>query len=57
LQESDFISFHVPLIDETYHLLSGEELKLMKKEAYLINTARGPIVDKKALCKVLKENG
>ncbi|MCX7845410.1 MAG: glyoxylate reductase [Dictyoglomaceae bacterium] len=56
LQESDFVSIHVPLTEETYHLIGEEELKLMKKEAYLINTARGPIVDEKALCKALKEN-
>lgn len=55
LKESDFISIHVPLTPETRHLISERELKLMKKSAILINTARGPIVDEKALVKALKE--
>lgn len=54
-KESDFISIHVPLTKETYHLVNEEKLKLMKKTAYLINNARGPIVDEKALYKALKE--
>jgi len=55
LKESDFISIHVPLTKETYHLINAEKLKLVKKTAYLINTARGPIVDEKALYEALKE--
>lgn len=55
LQESDFISLHVPLSPKTKHLISGRELKLMKKSAILINTSRGPVVDEKALVKALKE--
>lgn len=55
LKESDFISIHVPLTPETKHLISERELRLMKKSAILINTARGPIVDEKALVKALKE--
>jgi glyoxylate reductase len=55
LREADFISIHVPLTKETQHLIGERELKMMKKEAYLINTARGPIVDEKALAKALKE--
>lgn len=55
LKESDFISIHVPLTPETRHLISERELKLMKNSAILINTARGPIVDEKALVKALKE--
>lgn len=55
LREADFISIHVPLTRETRHLIGERELKMMKKEAYLINTARGPIVDEKALAKALKE--
>jgi len=55
LKESDFVSIHVPLIPETHHLISEKELKMMKKTAVLINTARGPIVDEKALAKALKE--
>ena len=56
LKESDFVSLHLPLTKQTYHLIGQDQLKLMKKEAYLINTARGPIVDEKALVKALKEN-
>jgi len=55
LRESDFVSIHVPLNEETFHLIGQRELKLMKKESYLINTARGPIVDEKALAKALRE--
>ena len=55
LKESDFVSIHVPLMKETYHLMNAEKLKLMKKTAYLINNARGPIVDEKALYEALKE--
>lgn len=55
LRESDFISIHVPLTKETYHLIDAEKLKLVKKTAYLINTSRGPVVDEKALYEALKE--
>ncbi|MEM3700592.1 MAG: glyoxylate reductase [Candidatus Bathyarchaeia archaeon] len=55
LKESDFVSIHVPLMKETYHLINEEKLKLMKKTAYLINNSRGPVVDEKALYKALKE--
>ena len=55
LKKSDFISIHVPLTDDTYHLISEGELKMMKKNAVLINTSRGPVVDEKALVKALKE--
>jgi glyoxylate reductase len=55
LKEADFVSIHVPLTKETRHLIGERELRMMKKEAYLINTARGPIVDEKALAKALKE--
>ncbi|MGB9683542.1 MAG: glyoxylate reductase [Candidatus Bathyarchaeales archaeon] len=54
-KESDFVSIHVPLIKETYHLVNEEKLRLMKKTAYLINNSRGPVVDEKALYKALKE--
>ncbi|MBS7616609.1 D-glycerate dehydrogenase [Candidatus Bathyarchaeota archaeon] len=54
-KESDFVSIHVPLMKETYHLVNEEKLKLMKKTAYLINNARGPVVDEKALYRALKE--
>jgi len=54
-KESDFVSIHVPLMKETYHLVNAEKLKLMKKTAYLINNSRGPVVDGKALHEALKE--
>lgn len=55
LRESDFVSLHVPLTKETHHLIGEKELRMMKKGACLINTARGPVVDEKALVKALKE--
>ena len=55
LRKSDFISIHVPLNEETFHLIGQKELSIMKKESYLINTARGPIIDEKALVKALKD--
>lgn len=54
LQESDFVSIHTPLLPETFHLISDNELKLMKKTAILINTSRGPVVDEVALVKALQ---
>jgi len=54
-QKADFITINVPLTKETVHLVDEEKLKMMKKTAYLINNARGPIVDEKALYKALKE--
>lgn len=56
LKESDFISVHVPLLKDTYHLINKERLKLMKKTAYLINNSRGPVVDEKALHKALESD-
>lgn len=56
LAASDFVSLHCPLIpDVTYHLIGEAELKKMKKSAFLINTARGSVVDEPALVKALKE--
>ena len=55
LKNADFVSIHVPLTKETYHMIGEKELRMMKSTAYLINTARGPIVDEKALVKALKE--
>ena len=55
LQKADYVSIHVPLMESTHHLIGERELKLMKKTAYLINSARGPIVDEKALVKALQE--
>ncbi len=56
LKNADFISIHLPLNNQTKYLLDKEKLKLLKKEAILINTARGEIVDEKALINILKEN-
>jgi lactate dehydrogenase-like 2-hydroxyacid dehydrogenase len=55
LKKSDFISLHVPLMPSTHHLIGEKELKMMKKNAVLINTSRGPIVDEQALVFALKE--
>ena len=52
--EADFISIHVPLTPNTYHLVNAERLKLMKPTAYLVNTSRGPIIDEAALRDALK---
>ncbi len=54
LKNADFITIHTPLTKKTYHLFSHREFNLMKKTAFLINTARGQIVDEKALIKALK---
>ena len=53
LAESDFVSLHPPLKPETIHLIGARELSLMKPSAFLVNTARGPIVDEKALVDAL----
>ena len=55
LRASDFVSIHCPLSTETHHLIGEKELKLMKPNAVLINAARGPIVDEKALLSALKQ--
>lgn len=55
LEESDFISIHTDLNPSTHHLLSAPAFRRMKPTAYLINTARGPIVDEKALVTALRE--
>lgn len=54
LKESDFVSIHVPLLPTTRHLIGAEQIKMMKKTAYLINTSRGPVLDEKALVEALK---
>ena len=51
--ESDFISIHVPLTKETYHLISTAQFNAMKRNAILINTSRGPVVDEAALVEAL----
>ncbi len=54
LEKSDVVSLHLPLKKETFHLLNKDKLKLLKKTAILINTARGEIVDEKEMIKLLK---
>jgi glyoxylate reductase len=53
LVESDFVSIHVPLTQETHHLLSAPQFAQMKRTAILINTSRGPVVDEAALAEAL----
>jgi glyoxylate reductase len=55
LGESDFVSLHVPLTPDTYHLINESRLRLMKRDAILVNTSRGPTVDEEALVRALKE--
>lgn len=55
MAESDIVSIHVPLNEETRGLINKDKIALMRKDALLINTARGPIVDNKALAEALRE--
>ncbi len=55
LAESDIVTLHCPLNDETRHIINKEKLQMMKPSAYLVNTARGAIVDTEALTKALAE--
>jgi glyoxylate reductase len=54
LKESDFVSVHSPLKPETRHQIGARELRLMKKTAFIVNTARGPIIDEVALTRALE---
>jgi glyoxylate reductase len=54
LRSADVVSIHAPLMDETRHLINSESLGQMKETAYLVNSARGPIVDEAALVEALK---
>ncbi|MBN1424772.1 D-glycerate dehydrogenase [Candidatus Fermentibacteria bacterium] len=54
LMESDFVTLHVPLTEQTHHLIDSEALGLMKPSAILINTSRGSVVDEEALIEALK---
>jgi len=55
LSSADYISFHVPFTESTHHLVNSQRLAKMKKNAYLINTSRGEIIDENALYDALKE--
>ena len=55
LADSDFISIHVPLTGETRHLIGADELAVMRSTAYVVNTARGAIIDEQALVRALRE--
>ncbi len=57
LAESDFISLHVPLTGETYHLIGADELGKCKPTAVLVNTSRGGVVDAAALYRALRDGG
>lgn len=56
LSQSDFISLHCPLTDATRHMINTDTIGLMKPSAFLINTARGALIDEKALIEALREN-
>jgi glyoxylate reductase len=55
LARADYVSLHVPLTDETHHLMNAESLRKMKPTAFLINTSRGPVVDEFALATALQQ--
>jgi D-3-phosphoglycerate dehydrogenase len=55
MSQSDFVSLHPPLTTDTYHLIGRRELGLMKPDAVLINTSRGPVVDEDALIQALMD--
>ena len=55
LSSADYVSFHVPLLDSTRHMINAEKLNMMKKTARIINTARGGVIDEEALYNSLKE--
>jgi len=54
LKGADFVSVHLPLTEETRHIINKEKLAMMKPTAYLVNTSRGPIIDETALAEALK---
>ena len=55
LAQSDFVTLHVPLLPETRHLIDASRLRQMKRTAILINGARGPVVDERALAEALRD--
>ena len=56
LRESDFVSVHVPLMPSTRHLFNAKVFAMMKPSAYLINTARGPVINEAELVEALRKN-
>ena len=56
MAQADIVSLHCPLTESTKNLIDERRLRLMKKDAYLVNTSRSGVVDKKALEKILREN-
>lgn len=54
LRKSDIITLHVPLTQQTYHMIGEKEIEQMKNGIYIINTSRGPVIDEKALFEALK---
>jgi glyoxylate reductase len=57
LRKADYVTLHVPLTEQTYHLIGKSELDLMQDTAFLINTARGQCIDEQALVASLREGG
>jgi Phosphoglycerate dehydrogenase and related dehydrogenases len=55
MKESDFITIHSPLTPETENMFSAEQFRIMKKDAVIVNTARGGIIDEDALYQALKD--
>jgi glyoxylate reductase len=55
LDESDYLTLHVPLTPQTRHLIKAEDFRRMKRTAFLINAARGPVVDEEALVAALQD--
>jgi len=55
LSSADYVSFHVPLLDSTRHMINAEKLKMMKNTARVINTSRGGVIDEEALYNSLKD--
>lgn len=55
LAQSDFVSLHMPLKEETFHMMGADQFRKMKKTAFLINTARGSVVDEAALTAALRQ--
>ena len=56
LRTSDIVTMHVPLNDSTRHMIGADELALMKPEAIIVNTSRGPVIDEVALTRALADN-